>query len=150
VARIAIVGVGAIGGVVASLVQSTGRHELTLCVRKPLAELVVDTPGGVMRIDATVLTDPAEARPVDWVMVATKAYDVAGAAKWLERLCAEGAPVAVLQNGVEHRERLAPYVAADRIVPVIVDCPAERKSPERIVQRGPMSLKVPESGLGAE
>jgi 2-dehydropantoate 2-reductase len=123
---------------------------LTLCVRKPLAELVVDTPGGVMRIDATVLTDPAEARPVDWVMVATKAYDVAGAAKWLERLCAEGAPVAVLQNGVEHRERFAPYVAADRIVPVIVDCPAERKSPERIVQRGPMSLKVPESGLGAE
>lgn len=149
-ARIAIVGVGAIGGVLASLVQSAGRHELVLCVRKPLAELVVETPGGVMRIDATVLTDPAEARPVDWVMVATKAYDVAGAAKWLERLCAEGAPVAVLQNGVEHRERFAPYVAREKIVPVIVDCPAERKSPERIVQRGGMSLKVPVGGLGAE
>ena len=38
----------------------------------------------------------------------------------------------------------------ERIVPVIVDCPAERKSPERIVQRGAMSLKVPEGGLGAE
>ena len=149
-ARIAIVGVGAIGGVLAGLLQSAGRHELVLCVRKPLAELVVETLGGVMRIEATIVTDPNAAPAVDWVMVATKAYDVAGAAKWLERLCAEGAPVAVLQNGVEHRERFAPYVAADRIVPVIVDCPAERKSPERIVQRGPMSLKVPESGLGAE
>ena len=34
-ARIAIVGVGAIGGVVASLLQSAGRHELVLCVRRP-------------------------------------------------------------------------------------------------------------------
>ena len=149
-ARIAIVGVGAIGGVVASLVQSAGRHELVLCVRKPLAELVVETPGGVMQIDATVITDPDAAPAVDWVMVATKAYDVAGVAKWLERLCAEGAPVAVLQNGVEHRERFAPFVPMEKIVPVIVDCPAERKSPERIVQRGAMSLKVPEGALGAE
>jgi len=149
-ARIAIVGVGAIGGVVAGLLQSAGRHELVLCVRRPLAELVVETPDGTVRVEATIVTEPAAAPAVDWVMVAMKAYDVAGAAKWLERLCVQGAPVAVLQNGVEHRERFAPYVAAEKIVPVIVDCPAERKSPERIVQRGGMSLKVPEGGLGAE
>ena len=149
-ARIAVVGVGAIGGVVASLLQSAGRHELVLCVRRPLREIVVETPGGEMLLDATIVASPEHAPVVDWVMVATKAYDVAGAARWLERLCVKGAPVAVLQNGVEHRERFAPYVAADRIVPVIVDCPAERKSPERIVQRGGMSLKVPEGALGAE
>ncbi|WP_263366914.1 2-dehydropantoate 2-reductase [Edaphobacter bradus] len=149
-ARIAIVGVGAIGGVVASLLQSTGKHELVLCVHRPLRELVVETPSGPMRIDATVITDPAEAQAVDWVMVATKVYDVAGAATWLNRLCAKGAPVAVVQNGVEHRERFAPYVPIDRIVPVIVDCPAERRSPELIVQRGPMSLKVSDSAPGGE
>lgn len=149
-ARIAIVGVGAIGGVVASLLQSAGRHELVLCARRPLAELVVETPDGVVTINATVQTRPEEAKPVDWVMAATKAYDVAGAAKWLERLSAEGAPVGVLQNGVEHRERFLPFVAEERIVPVVVDCPAERVAPECIVQRGLMSLKVPEGALGAE
>ena len=149
-ARIAIVGVGAIGGVVAGLLQSAGRHELVLCVRRPLAELVVETPDRPMWIEATIVTDPADAPAVDWVMVATKAYDVVGAAKWLEPLCVKDAPVAILQNGVEHRERFAPFVSMQRIVPVIVDCPAGRKSPERVVQRGPMSLKVPESGLGAE
>lgn len=149
-ARIAIVGVGAIGGVVASLLHSTGRHELFLCTRRPLTELLVETPNGAIRVDATVWTDPNEAQPVDWAMVATKAYDAAGAAKWLERLCERGAPVAVLQNGVEHRERFAPYVPMDRIVPVIVDCPAERRAPELIAQRGPMSLKVPEGALGSE
>ncbi len=148
-ARIAIVGVGAIGGVIAALLHSAGRHEIVLCTRRPLAELVVETPDGPVRIDATVVTNPADAPVVDWVMVATKAYDVAGAATWLERLRAQGAPVAVLQNGVEHRERFAPYVPLESILPVIVDCPAERKSPERIVQRGGMSLKVPTGALGS-
>ena len=148
-ARIAIVGVGAIGGVVAALLQSAGRHEIVLCTRRPLAELVVETPDGPVRIDAAVVTSPVDAPVVDWVMVATKAYDVAGAAKWLERLRAPGAPVAVLQNGVEHRERFAPYVPLESILPVIVDCPAERKSPTRIVQRGGMSLKVPPGALGS-
>lgn len=148
-AKIAIVGVGAIGGVIAALLQSAERHEIVLCTRRPLAQLVVDTPEGQVRVDATVVTNPAEAPNVDWVMVATKAYDVASAAKWLERLRTSGAPVAVLQNGVEHRERFAPYLPLDAILPVIVDCPAERKSPERVVQRGGMSLKVPAGPLGA-
>ena len=148
-AKIAIVGVGAIGGVVAALLQSAGRHEIVLCTRRPLAELVVATPEGDVRVEATFVSNEADAPSVDWVIVATKAYDVASAAKWLERLRASGAPVAVLQNGVEHRERFAPYVPLESILPVIVDCPAERRSPERVVQRGGMSLKAPASDLGA-
>jgi 2-dehydropantoate 2-reductase len=147
VARIAIIGVGAIGGVVASLLQQAG-HELVLCVRRPLAELTVETPDGPISVRATILTDPAKAPTADWVMVAIKAYDVASAARWLERLCAGGAPVAVLQNGVEHRERFAPYVPSDSILPVVVDCPAERQSLEYVRQRGKMHLKAPEGKLG--
>jgi 2-dehydropantoate 2-reductase len=149
-ARIAVVGVGAIGGVVASLLHSTGQHELFLCTRRPLRKLVVETPDSAIHVDATVWTELEDAQSVDWVLVATKAYDVEGAAKWLQRLCASGAPVAVLQNGVEHRERFASYVSADKIVPVIVDCPAERKSPELVLQRGPMTLKVPTDPLSAQ
>lgn len=119
-----------------------------LCVRRPLAELTVETPDGPISVRATILTDPAKATAVDWVLVATKAYDVAGAAKWLDRLRANGAPVAVLQNGVEHRERFAPYVPGDSILPVVVDCPAERESPELVRQRGVMHLKAPVGELG--
>lgn len=147
-ARIAIVGVGAIGGVVAAVLQRAGGHEVVLCARRRLDGLTVETPGGPVVLDATVVTDPAEAPAVDWVMVATKAYDAAGAAKWLARLCAKGAPVAVLQNGVEHRERFAPYVSVESILPVIVECPVERRTAEKIVQRGPMHLKTPDSAEG--
>jgi 2-dehydropantoate 2-reductase len=149
-ARIAIVGVGAIGGVTAALLQQAGGHELFLCARRPMSGLAVETPDGLVNISAVFVTDPAEVPAVDWVLVATKAYDVEGAAKWLERLCAKSAPVAVLQNGVEHRERFAPYVAMEKILPVMVDCPAERQAPGRVRQRGIMHLKVPDVAIGRE
>lgn len=147
-ARIAIVGVGAIGGVTAAALAGTGRHELLLCVRRPLVRLTVDTPGGPLEVRASALTDPAAAPPVDWVLVATKAYDAAGAARWFPRLRSAGAPVAVLQNGVEHRERFASYLPAEAIVPVMVDCPAEREAPERVRQRGMMRLRAADDRPG--
>ncbi len=149
-ARIAIVGVGAIGGVTAALLQQAGGHQLLLCTRRPASGLSVETPEGVVNVHATFVTEPSEAFDVDWVLVATKAYDVAGTAKWLERLCSKGAPVAVLQNGVEHRERFAPYLAMEKILPVMVDCPAERQSPDRVRQRGLMHLKVPDCAIGRD
>ncbi|MDT7812715.1 MAG: 2-dehydropantoate 2-reductase [Acidobacteriaceae bacterium] len=149
-ARIAIVGVGAIGGVTAALLQQAGGHELLLCTRRPMSGLSVETPDGLVKVKASFVTIPSEAFEVDWVIVSTKAYDVAGAAKWLEQLCSNGAPVAVLQNGVEHRERFAPYVPMEKILPVMVDCPAERQAPDRVRQRGVMHLKVPDSALGRD
>jgi 2-dehydropantoate 2-reductase len=130
--------------------EVTGRHEITLCTRRPIAELTVETPGGVVIVKARNLTSPEQAQPVDWVLVATKTYDAAGAGEWLRCLAAGGAPVAVVQNGVEHRERFIPYVAADRIVPVVIDCPVERRSDGTVVQRGVARMKVGDGDLGRE
>jgi len=149
-ARIAIVGPGAVGGVIAAWLCQTGRHEVTLCARRPLGELTVETPSGVLTAKPAVLTDPAQAVPVDWVLVATKAYDAAGAATWLKGLVASGAPVAILQNGIEHRERFIPYLPAVQLVPVMVDCPAERTEPTRIRQRGTAKMVVQDDAQGRE
>jgi len=140
-ARIAVVGVGAIGSVVAALLEEAG-HEVLLCVRRPLPELSIERASGTVRVSARRLLSPSEAPPVDWILVATKAYDVPAAAAWLGPLGARGCPVAVLQNGVEHRERFEPYVPRDRIVPVMVDCPVERPQPSIVRQRGIMHLRV--------
>lgn len=147
-ARIAIVGVGAIGGALASLLETAGGHELVLCTRRPQPQLVADTPQGQVRVHATNLTDPAQATAVDWVLVATKAYDSASAAAWFPKLCANGAPVAVVQNGVEHRERFAAFVSPERLLPVVIDCPVERREDGSIYVRGTVLLKVENSELG--
>jgi 2-dehydropantoate 2-reductase len=147
-ARIAIVGVGAIGGAVAGLLEMAGGHEMILCTRRPLRQLTVTMPTGPVRVAARNVTLPDAAGPVDWAMVATKAYDTEGAAKWLPALCADGAPVAVLQNGVEHRERFAPYVELSRLLPVIVECPAERREDGEVRVRGPARMRVEDKSLG--
>jgi 2-dehydropantoate 2-reductase len=45
-ARVAVVGVGAIGATVAAAVQDAGGHELMLCARRPLERVVVERPEG--------------------------------------------------------------------------------------------------------
>jgi 2-dehydropantoate 2-reductase len=144
-ARVAIVGVGAIGGVIASLLHQAGRHQITLCTRRPLGQLTVRTPDGDVQVAATNLTDDLLASPVDWVLVATKTYDTEGAARWVEPLASAGASVAVIQNGVEHRERFAQIVPQPRTLPVIIDCPVERHPDGLVVQRGAVKMTV-ESG----
>src|SRR5450432_3023038 len=149
-AHIAIVGVGAVGGVVAAWLEQSGRHELLLCARRPLGELTVTSGETVIALRAPVLCEPAHAPAVDWVLVATKAYDSAGAAAWFEALCARGARVAVLQNGVEHRDRFRAWLPLERIVPVMVDCPAERLTQTQIRQRGPAKMAVADDAAGRD
>jgi 2-dehydropantoate 2-reductase len=150
VARIAIIGPGAVGGVIAAWLDSTGKHEVVLCARRHFEELRVEVEGRELIARVAVLTNPADAKPVDWVLVTTKAYDVQGAATWLPALTRTGAPVAVLQNGVEHVERFAPYVSPDTIVPVMVDCPAERTAVNHIRQRGRGKMIVTDNSRGRE
>ena len=147
--HIAIVGPGAIGGTIAAWLAQDTRHRITVAARTPFSQLELETPETILHARPEVLTDPHAARPVEWVLVATKAYDVASTAPWLIALMDEQTRVAVLQNGVEHVERFAPYVEAKRILPVMVDCPAERVSPGHIRQRGVARLVVPQTDSGA-
>jgi len=149
-ANVAVVGVGAIGGVLAALLEATGKHQLTLCTRRPMAALTVHTPDGVITVKAKNLTDPGLAEPVDWVLVATKTYDAAGAAAWLPGLCAQGARVAVVQNGVEHRERFAASLSQERILPVIIDCQVERRPDGGVTQRNGARMVVETGEAGRE
>jgi 2-dehydropantoate 2-reductase len=146
--RIAIIGPGAIGGVMTGWLDRTKRHEIIVCGRRPMDRLVVETPSGTFNIKPTVLTNPNQGFSVDWILVCTKAYDAADAAKWFEHLGATGANIAILQNGVEHRERFASFFPTSRLLPVMVDCPSERIAPTHIRQRGPATLVVPDDASG--
>jgi 2-dehydropantoate 2-reductase len=150
VAHIAIVGPGAVGGVVAAWLDHTRSHDVVLCARRPVTDLTVTVDDRQLTPRLSVITDTAQASPVDWVLVATKTYDAAGAAAWFPGLCGRGAPVAILQNGVEHCERFSAYMAAERIVPVMVDCPAERLAPNQIRQRGRAEMAVADDPRGRE
>jgi 2-dehydropantoate 2-reductase len=145
---LAIVGPGAIGGILAAWLAQDPSNDVVVCARTPFDRLEVETPQGIISAAPRVVTDVADARRVDWVLVATKAYDTAAAARWLPALRRDDTPVVVLQNGVEHVARFAPYVPVPHIVPAVIDCPAERTAPGRMRQRGPSWIVVPDTAHG--
>ena len=147
-AKIAIVGVGAIGGVFAGLLETSHAHEITLCTRRPLAALTVETPEGPVAVHFRNATDASQTHPVDWILCATKTYDAATAAKWFPALTGPETRLAVIQNGVEHRENFAGLFPADRVLPVVIDVPAERRSDGDILQRGGALIRVENTALG--
>lgn len=145
---IAVIGPGAVGGALA--VHLELRHPGAVCVaaRTPFAGLEVRTGEALLRATPTVIDSPTDGRPVDWVLITTKAYDAAPAAEWVRALIDVHSRVAVVQNGVEHVERFAPYVPTEQLVPVVVDLPAHRTAPGRVVQRGTAALTAPASSDG--
>src|SRR5579864_5221140 len=125
-ASVAVIGLGAIGGVAAGCLVAAGRHDVVACVRAPIARLTLDAPDGTVELPLAALTDPAQANPVDWVLLCTKTHATASAAPWLKRLCTPATRVAVLQNGVDHVARVAPFAGGTTVLPVIVYFNGER------------------------
>ncbi|MBI3128459.1 MAG: 2-dehydropantoate 2-reductase [Candidatus Tectomicrobia bacterium] len=146
--RVAVVGVGAIGGVVAARLLEKGRCDVTLCVRTPFEKLVVETPKRVIEAEAKCATDPARVGPAEWVLLATKAHHTEGAAGWLKALAGPGTVIAVLHNGVEHLERVTPYANGARVLPVVVQCPADKVGLGRMKHRSFVRLVAPDDEYG--
>jgi 2-dehydropantoate 2-reductase len=140
---VAVVGVGAIGGVCAANLVDAG-HDVVCCVRTRFDELVLESGDQVRRFAPRVELDPAGVAPVRWVLIATKAHQTEAAAGWFARLVGAGTQVAVLQNGVEHVERLARWIDPARVVPVVIACPSTAVAPGHVVQRRAARLTVPD------
>jgi len=148
-ASITLIGPGAIGATLAAWLSQNPRNEVSVAVRTPLDSLEITTLERVIVAAPRVFTDKSQAQPVDWVLVATKAYDSAAAAHWFETTCGAQTRVAVVQNGVEHVERFAPYLPRERILPVMIDVPADRGAPGKVRLRGPIHMVVPAGDNGA-
>jgi 2-dehydropantoate 2-reductase len=148
-ASILLVGPGAIGATLAAWLCQDDRHQVTVAARTAFDSIETDTPNGVIRARPKVIVDAAQAEPVDWILAATKTYDSDSAARWFPKATGPRTRLAVIQNGVEHVERFKKHFDHTRIVPVMIDLPAERLSPGRTVQRGPAHLVVPAGENGA-
>ena len=144
---VAVVGVGAIGGAMASALGDVG-HRPTLCMRTPVAKLQRTLDGETCSYDFPVVTDPAATTPVDWVFLCTKTYHLPEVAPWLDALVGPHTRIAVMQNGVDHRERVASWVPAARAVPCIILLPARVESRGHVVQERPGKVQVPDDEAG--
>lgn len=143
-----MIGAGAVGGLTAVFAREAG-HDVTLCLRSPLDELSMETDGEELRPDLRFATAPEEVPYADWVFLTTKVQDTGGAAGWLRGLCGPGTVVAVIQNGVDHAERVQPLLPeGTELLPTLAYMAVERVAPGRIVHHFSSELHVPEGPTG--
>ncbi len=149
-ASILLIGPGAIGGTLAAWLAQDDRHDVAVAARTPFDSLEVQTPQGPIHAMPRVYTEVSQVRPVEWVLVATKTYDSDAAAQWFAGAVGPATRVAIIQNGVEHIARFEKHIDKSRLVPVMIDLPADRVAPGRSIQRGAARLVVPAGRNGAD
>ncbi|MGL1921781.1 MAG: 2-dehydropantoate 2-reductase [Hyphomicrobiales bacterium] len=147
---IAIIGPGAIGCTLAAWLNVQTNNQVFICARSSFETLSVNTPLGLLETSPTVFTDSAQATQVDWVIVTTKAYQVPSIEPWLKQLCHANTIVVIAQNGVEHVANLSAFIPKERLVPVIIDCPAERTAPGKIIQKAGIQMTIPDDEISQQ
>lgn len=146
---VAVVGPGAIGTALAARLAESGR-EVVLCGRSRGAAAVELTDDrGTREVPVRWAADPAEVAPAPWVVLATKIHQTPSARPWLEALAGPESLLVAAQNGVDHRERLADVLPAERLAPALVYINAERTGPGRVHARyTERELVLPDDGAG--
>ena len=141
---VALIGPGAIGTTIAAALHEIGRTPL-LCGRTAHSQLILRHDEGEVVVPGPVLTEPSTVSgPVDLVFIAVKTIQVADSAKWLAALCDQNTVVCALQNGVEQKGQLEPYVNGAVVIPSVVWFPAQREPDASVWLRAKPRLTLPD------
>jgi 2-dehydropantoate 2-reductase len=133
----AILGAGAIGGLVGAVLSSLG-EDVTVIVRAEKlstypTSLVLERPSGSLTVPAKAVSSLTEAVDVLWI--ATKTYQLQTA---LESVKVAPRCIVPLLNGVDHVAVLRARFGRDHVVPGTIAVEAERAAPGRFIQRSPV------------
>jgi 2-dehydropantoate 2-reductase len=133
----AILGVGAIGGLLGTVLSSLG-EDVTVVVRAEKlanypAKLTLERPTGLLTAGAKAVA--ALAAPVDVLWIATKTYQMESA---LGAVQVPPGCIVPLLNGVDHVAVLRARFGNERVVPGTIAVEAESAAPGRFIQRSPV------------
>jgi 2-dehydropantoate 2-reductase len=132
----AILGAGAVGGLVGTALASLGESVTVLVRPEKLAgypaKLSAERPSGTLTAPAKVAA--ALTNPVDILWIATKTYQLKSALEAVQSLPSYVVP---LLNGVDHVEILRTRFGHDRLLPATIGVEAESIALGRFAQRSP-------------
>jgi 2-dehydropantoate 2-reductase len=133
----AILGAGAIGGLIGAVLSSLG-EEVTMIVRPQSlpgypANLTLERPSGPITAPAKAVSALTE--PSDVLWIATKTYQLEAA---LQNVQATPRYVIPLLNGIDHVSVLRSRFGAESVIPGTIAVEAEKAAPGRFIQRSPI------------
>jgi 2-dehydropantoate 2-reductase len=134
----AILGAGAIGGLVGATLASIG-EDVTVIVRPEKLpsyprNLSLERPSGIEPITAAAKAVATLTEPTDVLWIATKTYQLQTALGLVKQSPRHVIP---LLNGVDHIEVLRARFGKESVIPATIAVEAERSGPGTFIQRSP-------------
>ncbi|MFI5354443.1 MAG: ketopantoate reductase family protein [Desulfobaccales bacterium] len=146
--KIAIIGPGAVGCLLAALLIEAGEDVWLVDYRPDRVALLrrrglrLHTPAGGDRQIAVPIGLPQEVSPVDVAIVAVKAHQTRAAAQDLPRLLAAGGLALTLQNGLGNLEVLAGAVGPERLLAGVALLGVTRPAEGEIILAGQGAILI--------
>lgn len=166
--RIAIVGAGAIGGVIAGYLLSKGEHEISLMVRGEHLEairrdgLTVHSRGKILHSHPLASDKPTDLGQQDFIICTVKAHGLPTVASQIAPLRGDNTPILFVQNGIPwwffygHNNKTGEYfevvdpggtiwnnIRPEYAIGATAHLPAEVTSPGVVTHRdGPVKLRM--------
>jgi 2-dehydropantoate 2-reductase len=149
--KIAIIGPGALGGLLAAMLAEAGEDVRLVDYRPERVALLrrqglrLHTPEGGDRQIAVPIGLPSEVGPADLTIVAVKAHQTRAAALDLPRLLSAGGLALTLQNGLGNVEVMAEAVGPQRLLAGVAFLGVIRRAEGQITLagRGPIVIGTP-------
>lgn len=147
--KVGILGVGAIGSVMAAILQ---HQDLSLRlynrssfdvikIRKPALEISIP-----IQIHTSVDVPPA----LDWLIICLKEQHFTAAQSWFRQLISAHTKVAVIRNGLRLKDPILDFTTTDKILECMIDCPTQPIEKRYYQQFSIPKLSLPSSPLAAE
>ena len=140
--RVAVFGVGAVGGYFGGRLAQTGEEVVFIARGETLGALrtsglrVDSVAGDFVVKPAKASGDPQAVGPVDIVLVAVKAWQVADVAPTLRPLIGAETAVVPLENGVEAADQLATVLGREHVAPGVCHIVSSIVAPGHIRHAG--------------
>jgi len=119
--KVAVVGVGAVGGYFGGLLAKGGADVIFIARGKHLEALrakglTVRSRQGDFSIRVRATNDPAEVGPVDLVLFCVKSYDTESAIRQALPMVGQETIVLSLQNGIDNEEKISSFIGTGKVL----------------------------------
>ncbi len=125
---IGIIGIGAIGSVIASLIKS--QHLLNTHYYNRSPRETIKIKRGNIKIEFSIHCNIYidKKQHLDWLIICLKEHQFKNAKKWLSKLISPSTKIVVIRNGLQLKEPILEFTSEDYIIECMIDCPVQPDS----------------------
>ncbi|WP_299278431.1 2-dehydropantoate 2-reductase N-terminal domain-containing protein [uncultured Psychroserpens sp.] len=124
-AQIGVLGIGAIGTVIAYHLQRNNSNVLSYFSRTKKSNLQLVSEGQSIQLPIAVKTSITYPIALDWLVICLKEHQFKNATPWFSKLIDKQTQIVVIRNGLQLKKPLLEFAEDHRILECLIDCPTQ-------------------------